>query len=190
MNTPYTGFQNDGTMGAVTQYMPRRRFTLAATVRPRIFRAAGGLCALSSPFPARGQNHSAGSRRALSKILVVCASLSITGLGITRATASTVNGVASWYGEEHRGKLMANGKRFNPDKFTAASWFYPLGTRVQVTLTSGSQPRRSVVVTITDRGPAKEFLRDGRIIDLSHAPFRRLAPPDLGLVAVAVQPLR
>ena len=97
---------------------------------------------------------------------------------------------ASWYGEEHRGRVMANGKRFNPDKFTAASWFYPLGTKVQVTLASASQPRRSVVVTITDRGPAKELVRDGRIIDLSHAPFRMLAPPDLGLVAVAVQPLR
>jgi rare lipoprotein A (peptidoglycan hydrolase) len=46
------------------------------------------------------------------------------------------------------------------------------------------------VVAITDRGPAKELMRDGRIIDLSHASFRKLAPPDLGLVVVAVQPLR
>jgi rare lipoprotein A len=97
--------------------------------------------------------------------------------------------MASWYGEEHRGKLMANGKRFNPDKFTAASWYYPLGTKVLVTLASASQPRRSVVVTITDRGPAKELVQDGRIIDLSHAPFRELAPPDFGLVTVAVRPL-
>ena len=77
---------------------------------------------------------------------------------------------------------MANGKRFNPDKFTAASWFYPLGTKVRVTLASPSESPRSVVVTITDRGPAKEFVRDGRIIDLSHAPFKKLAPPQLGLV--------
>jgi rare lipoprotein A len=85
---------------------------------------------------------------------------------------------------------MANGQPFNPDKFTAASWFYPLGTKVRVTLTSPSERQRSVVVTITDRGPAKDLVRDGRIIDLSHAPFRQLAPPDLGLVAVAVQPVR
>lgn len=98
--------------------------------------------------------------------------------------------MASWYGEEHRGKLMANGRRFNPNRFTAASWFYPLGTKVLVTLASASQPRRSGVVTITDRGAAKELVRDGRIIDLSHVPFRMLAPPDLGLVVVAVQPLR
>jgi rare lipoprotein A len=98
--------------------------------------------------------------------------------------------LASWYGEDHRGKLMANGHRFNPDKFTAASWFYPLGTKVRVTLALPSERQRSVVVTITDRGPDKELVRDGRIIDLSHAPFRQLAPSYLGLVAVSVQPLR
>jgi rare lipoprotein A len=114
--------------------------------------------------------------------------LSLPGLGIHRACAGTTNGVASWYGEEHRGKLMANGKRFNPDKFTAASWFYPLGTKVRVTLESPVAPQRSVLVTITDRGPAKEYVREGRIIDLSHAPFKTLAPPYLGLVVVAVQP--
>src|SRR5438045_2474584 len=95
-------------------------------------------------------------------------------------------GMASWYGEEHRGRLMANGKRFNPDNFTAASWFYPLGTKVKVTLNSQNQPPRSVLVTITDRGPAKRLVRDGRIIDLGHAAFRALAHPDLGLVAVTV----
>ena len=88
---------------------------------------------------------------------------------------------ASWYGEEHRGKLMANGWPFNPDALTAASWFYPLGTRVRVR--SGDS---SVVVTVTDRGPAKRFVRHGRVIDLSAAAFRRLAGPELGLVEVAI----
>ena len=120
---------------------------------------------------------------------MVCATLSFAGLGLARASAPAKFGLASWYGEEHRGKLMANGKRFNPDRFTAASWFYPLGTKVAVTLASTSQPRRTVIVAITDRGPAKELVRDGRIIDLSHAPFQQLAPPYVGLVAVAVQPL-
>jgi len=100
------------------------------------------------------------------------------------------NGMASWYGEDHRGRLMANGKKFDPDKFTAASWFYPLGTKVRVTAKSSAQPERSVLVTITDRGPANELVRGGRIIDLSHAPFKRLASPDLGLVAVSVQPVK
>ncbi len=127
---------------------------------------------------------------ALSKALLLCAALAFAVREEARAGAALTNGVASWYGEEHRGKLMANGKRFNPDKFTAASWFYTLGTKVRVTVNTASEPRRSVVVTITDRGPAKELVRDGRIIDLSHAPFKQLAPACLGLVTVAVQPLR
>jgi rare lipoprotein A len=102
-------------------------------------------------------------------------------------------GLASWYGEDHRGKLMANGQRFDPDKLTAASWFYPLGTRVRVALKMdprvlNPQPQRSVWVTITDRGPHRRLVREGRIIDLSHAVFRRLADPDLGLVEVVVHP--
>jgi len=83
---------------------------------------------------------------------------------------------------------MANGHPFNPDKPTAASWFYPLGTKVRVTLESDSEPARTVVVTVTDRGPSWELVRSGRIIDLSHAPFRRLAKPSLGLARVRVEP--
>jgi rare lipoprotein A len=89
---------------------------------------------------------------------------------------------ASWYGEEHRGLPMANGKPFNPDKLTAASWFYPLGTRVVVT-----HDDRSVVVEITDRGPAKRLVKQGRKIDLSRAAFAKLADPDLGLIEVTVE---
>jgi rare lipoprotein A len=99
-------------------------------------------------------------------------------------------GLASWYGEEHRGKLMANGKKFDPDKLTAASWFFPLGTKVRVSLVSASQSRASVVVTITDRGPAKRLVHDGRIIDMSHASFERLGNPDIGLLEVIVTPLQ
>jgi rare lipoprotein A len=82
---------------------------------------------------------------------------------------------------------MANGRKFNPDRFTAASWFYPLGTRVRVTIHTPGQPAKSVRVTITDRGPAPELVREGRIIDLARAPFKHLACPDLGLVPVKLQ---
>jgi len=104
-----------------------------------------------------------------------------------------LTGLASWYGEELRGKPMANGNKFDPDNLTAASWYYPLGTRVWVTLRSPAfGPQRtappSVLVTITDRGPAKRLVRQGRIIDLGQAAFRKLAHPDLGLVEVTVQP--
>ena len=104
----------------------------------------------------------------------------------SRANAAPAAGVASWYGEAHRGKLMANGKKFNPDNLTAASWYYPLGTRVRVTINPRSKTSESVLVTITDRGPAKDLVRSGRIIDLSRGAFKRLAHPDLGLIPVQV----
>ncbi len=94
-------------------------------------------------------------------------------------------GVASWYGESHRNLPMANGEPFNPDKLTAASWFYPMGTRVQV-----SHGRRSVTVKITDRGPAERLVREGRIIDLSQAAFARLGDLDDGLIQVRVKPVQ
>jgi rare lipoprotein A len=110
-----------------------------------------------------------------------------TGTSLALAGDLPKQGLASWYGEEHRGKLMANGKRFNPDKPTAASWFYPLGTKLRVTVKSTSGRRRSVQVTVTDRGPARDLVRQGRIIDLGRAAFEKIAQPDLGLVAVTVQ---
>jgi peptidoglycan lytic transglycosylase len=105
-------------------------------------------------------------------------------------THSSRQGQASWYGEEHRGMLMANGRRFDPDKMTAASWFYPLGTRVRVTVNSPNFEPRSVLVTITDRGPARRLVHEGRVIDLTHAAFQKIAAPDLGLATVVVEPIR
>jgi rare lipoprotein A len=96
-----------------------------------------------------------------------------------------VTGWASWYGHELAGRPMANGRPFDPTKLTCASWFYPLGTRLRVT--AGA---RSVVVTVTDRGPATPLVRQGRIIDLSRAAFSRLAPLRQGLVRVHVTRLR
>jgi len=90
--------------------------------------------------------------------------------------------LASWYGEKHRGLLMANGQRFDPDRLTAASWFYDLGTKVVVT-----HENRSVIVEITDRGPARSLIKEGRKIDLSRAAFAKLADPDLGLIDVTVR---
>jgi rare lipoprotein A (peptidoglycan hydrolase) len=92
---------------------------------------------------------------------------------------------ASWYGEKQRGLPMANGQRFNPDKLTCASWFFDFGTKVVVT-----HANRSVVVEITDRGPAKRLSNEGRKIDLSRAAFAKLADPDIGLIDVTVRKQR
>ena len=120
--------------------------------------------------------------------LVVSATLLALTVAAAPAPTSTMMGLASWYGEEHRGKPMANGDPFDPDKLTAASWFYPLGTRVRVSVDDSSRPARSVLVTITDRGPSRRLVRAGRIIDLSRAAFARLAPPESGLLSVIVEP--
>ena len=128
----------------------------------------------------------------MKRLLILCAVVVCANASAQALPPSA--GEASWYGESHRGRLMANGKRFNPDRLTAASWFYPLGTKVRVTLASPEligkkHPPRSVIVTITDRGPARRLVRDGRIIDLAHAAFKALAHPELGLVDVTVKPL-
>jgi len=117
-------------------------------------------------------------------VFLVC-SLLLAASSFADDGSASKTGVASWYGEAHRGKAMANRQPFDPDQLTAASWFYPLGTRVRVSLRS--KPERSVVVTITDRGPAKRLVRQGRIIDLAHGAFEKLAHPDLGLTRVTVE---
>ena len=92
-------------------------------------------------------------------------------------------GIASWYGLQHQGRKMANGKRFDRRKLTAASWYVPLGTVLRVVnLENGT----SVTVTVTDRGPN---LRLHRILDLSEAAARQLGYVEKGLTPVFVSPI-
>ncbi len=92
-------------------------------------------------------------------------------------------GMASWYGAERQGQKMANGKRFDRNKLTAASWYFPLGTTVRVVNVKNGE---SVVVTITDRGPN---LRLHRILDLSEAAAGRLGYVGEGLTPVFLYPV-
>ncbi len=78
---------------------------------------------------------------------------------------------------------MANGKRFDRNKLTAASWSFPLGTTVRVVNLKNGE---SVVVTITDRGPN---FRLHRILDLSEAAAQRLDYVGEGLTSVFLYPL-
>lgn len=103
------------------------------------------------------------------------------GLAVSGGNCYALTTEASWYGDELRGRPMANGQPFNPNALTCASWDFPLGTRLHVT--HGS---RTVVVTVTDRGPAKRLVKKGRRLDLSRAAFARLADPKLGLIRVEV----
>jgi rare lipoprotein A len=96
----------------------------------------------------------------------------VLGAGLILALALSIHppmtGVASYYGESHRGKAMANGKPFNPDLMTGAMWKIPFGARVRVTNIKNG---KSVVIIITDRGPAKRL---NRILDVSERAAREL----------------
>jgi peptidoglycan lytic transglycosylase len=125
--------------------------------------------------------------------LVVASLLSTTPMGAVaqRANVQGKNkqfktkyiGTASWYGEQHQGRKMANGQRFDRHKLTAASWYFPLGTKIRVVNVKNGE---SVVVTVTDRGPN---LRLHRILDLSEAAAKRLGYVEEGLTPVFIYPV-
>ncbi|HEY1505562.1 MAG TPA: septal ring lytic transglycosylase RlpA family protein [Stellaceae bacterium] len=97
-----------------------------------------------------------------------------------RMSTPELTGVASWYGDEWRGRTTASGKPFDDRKLTAAHRTLPLNSRVRViNLNTG----RSVEVTITDRGP----YTDGRLIDLSKAAAKKLGMVKDGLVPVRIE---
>jgi peptidoglycan lytic transglycosylase len=91
-------------------------------------------------------------------------------------------GVASFYHPALNGRTTANGEIYDDAKLTAASRTLALGTRVRVTNLGN---RRSVVVTVNDRGPYV----GGRIIDLSRRAAKSLDFVDEGITRVRVVPL-
>jgi rare lipoprotein A len=88
------------------------------------------------------------------------------------------SGMASWYGSVLQGHRTASGRRFDMNEFTAAHRTLPFGSQVKVT---DLRNKRSVVVTITDRG----VLFPERVIDLSWG-----AAKELQMVKMGVDPVR
>lgn len=93
-----------------------------------------------------------------------------------RAVAPTM--VASWYGEPFHGRVAASGLVFDKNAFTAAHKTLPFGTVLRLTNPANG---RSVLVTVTDRGP---FVL-GRDLDVSEAAARAL-----GMIAAGTATLR
>jgi rare lipoprotein A len=91
--------------------------------------------------------------------------------------AETLQGVASWYGEEFAGRTTANGEIFDPSLLTAAHRSLPFGTVLDVT---NPRTTQTVRVRVNDRGP----YIGGRIIDLSYAAAKQigLIEPGIGEV--------
>lgn len=92
-----------------------------------------------------------------------------------------LGGTASWYGQAHAGLPTASGELFDPTKLTAASWFFPMGTRLTI-----KHKGKSVVVRINDKGPSRRLVKQGRVIDLSQAAFARIADTNVGLITVRI----
>ena len=88
-------------------------------------------------------------------------------------------GRASYYGYAFAGRKTAMGTTFRPEELTAAHRSLPLGTKVRVT---NLDNHRSVLVTITDRGP---YVR-GRSLDLSLGAARELEMLHRGVTRVLI----
>jgi rare lipoprotein A (peptidoglycan hydrolase) len=99
---------------------------------------------------------------------------------------------ASWYSvksclKEGTSGIMANGRKLNDQALTCAAWHYKFGTRLKITNVDNL---KSVTVTVTDRGPAKRLVKAGRVIDLSVAAFKELAPLSKGIITITVEEVR
>ena len=82
---------------------------------------------------------------------------------------------------------MANGEIFDDTRITCAAWDYQFGTILKVTnLANG----KSVLVEVTDRGPAKRLYKKGRIVDLSKGAFREIASLERGIIEVTVEEIK
>jgi peptidoglycan lytic transglycosylase len=89
------------------------------------------------------------------------------------------SGTAAYYTKGYQGRV-ASGGHYDAAKLTAAHKTLPFGTRVRVT---DRRTHRSVVVTITDRGPFNK----GRVIDLSYAAARQLHMISRGIIRVTAE---
>ncbi len=110
-------------------------------------------------------------------LLHACAS---TSSRATEVTPETVQGIASWYGQEFAGRATASGEIFDPLAMTAAHPSLPFGTIVEVTSRATG---KSVEVRINDRGPYV----GKRIIDLSYAAAEEIDLHTRGITAVEVR---
>jgi len=117
---------------------------------------------------------------AISFLMAVFMSSQATGAPVYTASYYTY---ASCIREGTSG-IMANGRRLQDEGVcTAAMWGVKFGTKVKVKNIKNS---KEVIVTITDRGPAKRLVRQGRIIDLNLEAMRRLDGIKRGLIQVEI----
>ena len=95
--------------------------------------------------------------------------------------SETLQGIASWYGEEFAGRTTANGEIFDPSLLTAAHRTFPFGTILDIT---NAKTAQTVRVRVNDRGP----YIGNRVIDLSYAAAQQigLIEPGTGTVDITI----
>ncbi len=103
-------------------------------------------------------------------------------IGPLRVIGTRQIGYAAWYGGRHLGRRTASGERLDAVHATAAHRSLPLHSLVRVTnLRNG----RSVIATITDRGPVSHRL----LIDVSPKAAAELDMMSTGIAEVAIEPV-
>ena len=86
---------------------------------------------------------------------------------ITRDSAFSERGLASWYGRKFHGRRTASGETYDMYAMTAAHPTLPIPSYARIRNPANG---REVVVRVNDRGP----FHAGRIVDLSYAAALRL----------------
>jgi len=84
------------------------------------------------------------------------------------ATTDSEDVVASWYGKQHQGQIMANGRPFDMYGATIAHRDLAIGTKVELKNPKTGEKAKAVV---TDRGPSAL----DRDVDLSYGLAKRLS---------------
>ncbi len=96
-------------------------------------------------------------------------------------SGKVLHGKATYYADKYHGRTTASGEIYDKKKLTAAHRTLAFGTKVKVT---NLVNKKSVVVTINDRGP---FGKKERIIDLSRAAAEKIGMIQAGVVDVTVE---
>jgi rare lipoprotein A len=83
-------------------------------------------------------------------------------------------GISTFYGvgDGFHGQVTANGERFDAYRWTSASPYLPMGTKIRVT---NQRNNKSVIVRVNDRGPYSHA-----DLDLSYAAFAHIESPKRG----------
>lgn len=138
---------------------------------------------MSAPGPGRRPARGAARRGgAAALLLALGAGGCLHGRPAQAGRGDAEVGLASFYADRFQGRPTASGRPYDGAALTCAHRTAPFGARLRVT---DPATGRSVVVTVTDRGPHVA----GRVVDLSRAAAERMGMIGRGLLPVRVERL-